>query len=278
MKTNTNREIPYEVLELLKYLSSKHGALIYGGGSLIIRSILKNEEHYRFSTDIDIKKVGVTKKSSGPRSQIKPLNLDEELKKRFTNNITCKEIENQGESKGFNYHLTFSKELSRELGFNELNLEFFLEKNIDENCFEIIEGFRLVKISKLLADKIYATLESYKKEIIETDNLVRHLVDIMIVPKTFDISKNFKQEVIKFLSERIENEQSFIDKQNEHDRNSLNIIAKQEVNNNILLVWKDLVEDWLMFDASFEKRNEEIKSNQLYRIDYDIYTDENINS
>ncbi len=275
-----NQDLPQKIISFIEMICIEQNALIYGGASLIIRSYLNQTEHYRHSTDVDLKRINNsnTGKKIGPRSQFKPYDIEKSINEWFGEDFEIEVIKNNKSSKNLNYRLIFPEKIAMQFNLPTLNFELRYEEKVDDDTWEMIDDFRLIKLSKIFSDKLFATLEMFEMGKLRENNLIRHLVDLMLIPSEYKLNSEFTVEFMKFFKDRIDEESEYV-KRNKNDFEvNMNLTSKSVVIKNPLAVWENMsIEILYDEDGGLDAINEELNSNDRYKYDGDIFTEKRIN-
>lgn len=246
----------------------------------MVRSHLKNIRHYRMSNDIDMKRIGVTKKGLGPKSQFKPLEIVGYLKDSLPSDYVIKELESKGSNRNYNIEVILNEVDAKVFGLDRFQFELRVEENVQENTYEMVGGYRLVKLSKIFADKIHATLEKFMNGTLDNDNNSRHIVDLMMIPELYledkrDKKNEFVNEVVDFLKDKIKQDIDYLNRKSDVISET-KLFSKRSIIKNPLFVWDKVMSDWV--DSSdIENINENYINNLLYEVDGHIFTNSRLN-
>lgn len=187
-------KINKEVISFLKDLCLEcPNLIIKGGSSLLIRNYFSEKDDYRYSTDIDITVVGPSK-NRGPFSQYDPKKnrLDDILENKNIKH-TCKLIKQRRAICKININGV------------EVDLESSVPNDYEYLDYDEVEGIKLAKLSKVLADKIMILIEYQFDGTDLFGPYLRHGIDIFMIRKWYDYKISVNSiEIIKYIRKRIE--------------------------------------------------------------------------
>ncbi len=182
------------------------------------------------------------------------MNIEELLRNKFKEGaVIVEKIKNKGSSLTQEYSLKIH-------GYGQIIFEFYLDKKKNVNEFENINGLNLTLVEKVLADKMFASVDFFLTGNLEQENRIRHVVDILHIVKNYDLDNGL---VKKFIKERISNE---LDKLNEAKFDKGRIMMLKNICINFKEVSLSVFSEVLLDeDGKINKEfNQRIKEDTLY--------------
>lgn len=182
-----------EIVDFLKELCDECPNLVVkGGSSLLIRNYFLSRDDYRYSSDIDITVIGQSK-NRGPYSQYDP------KKNRLDDFLERKNIKHTCE-------LIRQRRAICKININgiTIDLESSVPQDYEYTEYDEIGGIRLVKLSKVLADKIMILIEYQFDGTDLFGPYLRHAVDIFMMEDWYDYDMlSEKDEIVQCIKTRI---------------------------------------------------------------------------